>query len=82
MNSVPPPFLLVDLSDIHEQAFGELLQAFKAQVKRDDITDQARIKTLKLTILDIVLTAADWVTPIQKAMAEIVHSSAGEDDKK
>jgi hypothetical protein len=81
MNSVPPPFLLVDLSNINPQAFGELLSAFKEQVKRQDITDQARIRTLRLAILNITLTAADWVNPIQKAIADIVHSS-GDDDKK
>jgi len=81
MNSVPPPFLFVDLSSVHEQAFGELIAAFRAQVKRDDITDQARIRTLRLTILNVALTAADWVSPVEKAIADIVHSPS-EDDKK
>ena len=80
MDSVPPPFLFVDLSNVHEQAFGEFIAAFRSQVKRDDITDQARIRTMRLTILDIVLTAADWVSPVEKAIAEIVHSPS--DDKK
>jgi hypothetical protein len=81
MEPVPPPFLFVDLSDVHEQAFGELLAAFKAQVKRQDISDQAKIRTLRLTILDITLTAADWVSPVEKAISDIVHS-APDDDKK
>ncbi len=81
MDSVPPPFLFVDLSNVHEQAFGELIAAFRAQVKRDDISDQARIRTLRLAILDIALTAADWVSPVEKAIAEIVHSPS-DDDKK
>lgn len=81
MSSVPPPFLFVDLSDVHEQAFSELLAAFKAQVKRDDVSDQARIRTLRLTILQITLKAADWVSPVQKALADIVHSAAPGDDK-
>jgi hypothetical protein len=81
MDSVPPPFLFVDLSNVHEQAFGEFIAAFRSQVKRDDITDQARIRTMRLTILDIVLTAADWVSPVEKAIAEIVHSPS-DDDKK
>jgi hypothetical protein len=81
MNSVPPPFLFVDLSNVHEQAFGELIAAFRAQVKRDDISDQARIRTLRLAILDIALTAADWVSPVEKAIAEIVHSPSGDDKK-
>jgi hypothetical protein len=81
MDSVPPPFLFVDLSNVHEQAFGELIAAFRAQVKRDDITDQARIRTLRLTILDIALTAADWVNPVEKAIAEIVYSPSADDKK-
>jgi hypothetical protein len=81
MDSVPPPFLLVDLSYVHEQAFGELLAAFQAQVKRDDVNDQAKIRTLKLTILQITLTAADWVSPVQKALADIVHSTASGDNE-
>jgi hypothetical protein len=81
MSSVPPPFLFVDLSGVHEQAFGEFVAAFRAQVKRDDITDQARIRTLRLGVLSIVLTAADWVNPVEKALADIVHSPS-EDDKK
>jgi hypothetical protein len=78
---VPPPFLFVDLSDVHERAFGELLAAFQAQVKREDIADQAKIRTMRLNILQVVLTAADWVSPVQKAIADIVHS-ATDDDKK
>ena len=81
MNSVPPPFLFVDLSNVHAQAFGEFIAAFRTQVKRDDITDQARIRTLRLTILDVALTAADWVSPVENAIADIVHSPS-DDHKK
>jgi hypothetical protein len=81
MEPVPPPFLLVDLSDVHERAFGELLAAFQAQVKREDIGDQAKIRTMRLNILQIALTAADWVTPVQKAIADIVHTATGVDKK-
>ncbi len=81
MDSVPPPFLFVDLSDVHEQAFGELIAAFRSQVKRDDISDQARIRTLRLMILGIALTAADWVNPVEKAIADIVHSPSADGKK-
>jgi hypothetical protein len=81
MEPVPPPFLFVDLSDVHERAFGEFLAAFQAQVKREDISDQARIRTLRLRILDIALTAADWVGPVQKAVADIARSAGGDDKK-
>jgi hypothetical protein len=78
---VPPPFLFVDLSDVHERAFGELLAAFQAQVKREDIADQAKIRTMRLNILQVVLTAADWISPVQKAIADIVHTASGDDKK-
>ena len=78
---VPPPYLFVDLSDVHERAFGEFLAAFQAQVKREDVSDQAKIKTLRLRILNIALTAADWVGPVQKAVADIARSAAGDDKK-
>ena len=70
---IPPPYLFVDLSDVHERAFGEFISAYKAQVKRTDITDLKRIETMRLRLLSIVLTAADWVNPIKTAVAEIVH---------
>ncbi len=81
MSSVPPPFLFVDLSNVHAQAFGELIAAFRSQLKRDDISDQVRIRTLRLMILDIALTAADWVNPVEKAIADIVHSPSADEKK-
>jgi hypothetical protein len=82
LEPVPAPYLFVDLSDVHERAFGEFLAAFQAQVKREDIGDRVRIETLRLRVLDITLTAADWVSPIQKAIADIVRTATGGDDKK
>jgi hypothetical protein len=78
---VPPPFLFMDLSDVHERAFPEIIAAFRAQVKRDDISDRAKIDTLRLKLLSIVLTAADWLVPMQKAVADIVHSASGQSEK-
>ena len=56
---VPPPFLFMDMSDVHERAFPEFIAAFTAQVKREDISDRAKIDTLRLKLLSIILTAAD-----------------------
>ena len=78
---VPPPFLFIDLSDVHERAFPEVIAAFMAQVKRKDISDRAKIDTLKLKLLSIVLTGASWVAPVQKAMADIVHAVEGRSEK-
>jgi hypothetical protein len=78
---VPPPFLFLDLSDVHERAFPEIIAAFKAQVKREDISDRAKIDTLRLTVLNIVLTTADWLVPVRKAVADIVYSASEQTEK-
>ncbi len=84
LDPVPPPFLFIDLSDVHERAFPEIVDTFLAQVERKDFSDRAKIDTLRLKLLNIVLTAADWVSPAQKAMADILHVASGppEKDKK
>jgi hypothetical protein len=78
---VPPPFLFMDLSDVHERAFPEIIAAFKAQVKRENISDRAKIDTLRLKVLSIALTAADWLVPVRKAVADIVYSASGQPEK-
>lgn len=75
--TVPPPFLMVDLSDVHPDAFGEFVAAYKAQVKRADYPDRERIDTFRLGLLKISLTAADWVSPVTKAIKDIVHGGEG-----
>ncbi len=54
LQPLPPPFLFVDLSDVHERAFAEFISAFKAQVKREDISDAVRLSSLRLRLLSIV----------------------------
>jgi hypothetical protein len=80
LEPVPPPFLFLDLSDIPENAYGEFIAAFKAQVKREDISDGAKIHSLRLRLLPIVLKAADLVRPVKKAIGDILYST--EDGKK
>ncbi len=81
--TVPPPYLIVDLRPVHERAFPVFVSKFMEQVKRPDFADGERIHNFKLSLLSIVLTAADWIEPVQKAVAGIVHSSsdAGKDGK-
>jgi len=78
LQTVPAPYLFVDLSDVHERAFGEFVAAYKAQVKRPDFRDMERIDDFRLSLLSIVLTAADWVGPITGVLADSVRISAGE----
>jgi hypothetical protein len=73
LSPVPPPYLFVDLSPVHERAFSEFIAAYKAQVKRSDYTDRERIETFRLRLLSIVLTATDWIGPARAAVADIVH---------
>jgi hypothetical protein len=79
---VPPPYLFVDLSSVHEKAFGEFIAAYKEQVKRTDYSDLERVKNLRLRLLSIVLTAADWIGPIKGAIADVIHLTQNEDTDK
>jgi len=85
LDAVPPPYLFVDLSNVDPRAFAEVLSAFRQQVKRDDVTDRARIDTLRLKLLQIALTASDWVEPIeggvQHLVGDIVHPATAAPDK-
>jgi hypothetical protein len=74
---VPPPYLVLDLSKVHARAFGEFIAAYKEQVKRPDYPDRERLDTLRLRVLSIVLTAADWLAPTQGALADILHVAEG-----
>jgi hypothetical protein len=74
MEPVPPPYLFVDLSDVQPGAFGEFVSAFRAQVKQKDISDGAKINTLRLELLKLVLEASAWLPQMQKSVVEIVHS--------
>jgi hypothetical protein len=78
---IPPPFLFVDLSDVDPGAFGEYIAAFRAQVKREDISDGARINTFRLTLLNIALRARKLVTPIGKSIADIVYTANPENTR-
>lgn len=71
--SLSPPYLFVDMSNVHERAFGEFFAAYKEQMKRPDFNDIGRIDNLRLRILSIVLTAADWIDPIRGAIADTIY---------
>lgn len=77
LSIIPPPYLFLDLSYVHERAFSEFIAAYKEQIKRPDYTDRERVNTLRLRLLSIVLTAADWVEPIRVSIADILHMAGG-----
>jgi hypothetical protein len=70
---IPPPYLFLDLSRVHERTFGEFIATYKEQVKRSDYTDAERVNNLRLRLLSVVLTAADWIGPIKGAIADVLH---------
>jgi hypothetical protein len=74
LEPVPPPFLLVDLSDINPRAYPEFISAFKAVVKQGDATDDAKLYSLRLKVLNLGLTAADWTPNVKKSVVDIVHA--------
>jgi hypothetical protein len=82
LSSIPPPYLVLDLSHVHILAFGEFIAAYKAQVKRIDYSDHERINTLRLRVLNILLTAADWISPTKSAIADILYMAKGETSPK
>jgi hypothetical protein len=73
LDTVPSPTLLLDLSDVHEKAFGEFIPAIKEQVMSPDFTDRRKVETLRLRLLSVILTAADVVVPIKKGVESILH---------
>jgi hypothetical protein len=64
----------VDLRYIHKDAVHEFVAAYQAQLKRPDFTDREKIDSVRLGVLNIALKAADFTSPVVKAVADIVHS--------
>jgi hypothetical protein len=73
LSSVAPPYLVVDLSGVHIRAFSEFIVAYKEQVKRPNYPVGERIDALRLRVLNIVLSAADWIAPTTSAMADMLY---------
>ena len=74
LEPVPPPFLLVDLSDVNPHAYAEFISAFRAVVKQEDVTEDAKLYSLRLKVLNLGLTVADWNPNVKKSVADIVHA--------
>jgi len=69
---VTAPLLIVDLSDVHQDAFGAFIRAVKEQVMLPDFSSGERLGTLRLRLLTIILDAAYGLDPIKSSIAEIV----------
>jgi hypothetical protein len=70
---IEPPFLFLDLSSVEQAAFEEYLEAFKTQIKSEDITDGSKINTVRLKVLSLILLGSGLLDPVEKAIAEIIH---------
>jgi hypothetical protein len=81
LQSVPPPYLFIDLSSVDQNAFGEYVTAYKDQIKSEDITDNSKINTLRLRVLSLILSATGIINPAQKAIAQIMHAPSSEPNK-
>jgi hypothetical protein len=69
---VSSPYLLIDLSAVHQAAFGEIVRAVKQQVMLPDFASREKIDTFRLQLLDVTLEAADWILPIKDGIAGIL----------
>lgn len=74
LEPVPPPFLFVDLSDINPHAYPEFISAFRAVVKQEDVTDDAKLHSLRLKVLNLALTPADWTSKVKRSVVDIAHA--------
>ena len=72
---VQAPYLFVDLRDVDEHAFAELVSAYQQQVKSEDVNSGERLNTLRLKFLNLTLNAADFFKPIPEALADVIHSA-------
>jgi hypothetical protein len=62
-----PPMLFVDLSPIQQGAFATLVDAYKEQIKSDDISDGQKINSLYIKILNVIEIAKVWTDPVEHA---------------
>ena len=68
-----PPALFVDLTGYRQEAFPTIVDAYKAQVKRKDISDRKEIDAFSITVLSALETAAAWANPIQHAIGDVIQ---------
>jgi hypothetical protein len=69
---LPPPYLLVDLSNVDPRAYAELLSAFRAQVTSKDFADRKQIATLRLYVVQFIMRASSLVVPVGSATADVI----------
>jgi hypothetical protein len=80
---VSPPVLFVDLTPIEKDTFPTFVEAYKQQIKSDDISDGQKINSLSIRILNIIETAKVFVDPVEHAVGDVIHlvTSDGQNGK-
>jgi hypothetical protein len=43
-------------------------------LKQEDVTDDAKLYSLRLKVLNLGLTTADWTPNVKKSVVDIVHA--------
>ena len=76
---VSPPILFVDLTPVAQGTFPTFVDAYKEQIKSDDITDGQKINSLSLKILNVIETAKVFVDPVEHAVGDVIHLVTSED---
>lgn len=81
MRPLPPPFLLVDLTQVDESAFDTLVSCYLDQVQADKFDDRSKIDTFRNKLLTLILRSASSLEPISAALLGIVHQVNAADSK-
>ena len=79
---IPPPFLFFDFSPIQEAAFKDYIEAYEFIVKSDDYTDDGKLNSLRLRILNVIDEARSAAGPTIEAATILTHLIYQPEDKK
>ncbi len=72
MDPISPPFLFFDFTEHDEAAFGDYINAYEAVLKSDDFTDDSKLNTLQLRILDVYNRARTAADPTVEGAVKLI----------
>jgi hypothetical protein len=75
LNSMSSPLLFVDLPDVSPRAYPEFIAAYMSVVMQQDASDDSKIKSMRLKLLNAYEKFVDSFPGVTKAFADIVHMS-------
>ena len=71
-DTLPHPYLIVDMSNVNPRAFHFFIEQVKKQVGSQDISDDRRITATYTRMVSLTLDASDVLDPITKAVVQWV----------